>query len=68
MLSDLVNVRVVVFDGMEEIFKKEFLVFLEVFWKVKKKLRVKVKDIFGMMFLEKLVKELRMEFYEEVFG
>lgn len=63
-----VNVRVVVFDGMEEIFKKEFLVFLEVFWKVKKKLRVKVKDIFGMMFLEKLVKELRMEFYEEVFG
>ncbi|BAD84254.1 hypothetical protein, conserved [Thermococcus kodakarensis KOD1] len=63
-----VNVRVVVPDGMEEIFKKELSVLLEALWKAKKKPRVKVKDIFGMMPSEKSAKELRMEFYEEVFG
>ncbi|MDK2915085.1 MAG: hypothetical protein PWQ79_2000 [Thermococcaceae archaeon] len=63
-----VNVRVVVPDGMEEIFKKELSVILEALWKTRKKPRVKVDDVFGMMPSEKSAKELRMELYEEIFG
>lgn len=63
-----VNVRVVVPDGMEEIFKKELSAILEALWKAKKKPRVEVNDIFGMMPSEKPTKELRMELYEEIFG
>jgi hypothetical protein len=63
-----VNVRVIVPDGMEEIFKRELSAILESLWKAKKKPRVKVDDVFGMMPSEKSAKELRMELYEEVFG
>ncbi|WP_048148691.1 hypothetical protein [Palaeococcus ferrophilus] len=63
-----IEVRVVVPDGMEEIFERELSAILEALWKAKKKPRVKVDDVFGMMPSKKSAKELRMEFYEEVFG
>ncbi|ASJ02478.1 hypothetical protein A3L09_04015 [Thermococcus profundus] len=63
-----VKVRVMVPDGMEEIFKRELSAILESLWKAKKKQRVKIDDVFGMMPSEKSAKELRMELYEEIFG
>jgi len=63
-----ITLRVLVPDGMERLFEQEVKALVRAFEGGKKRPRVTLNDVFGIVRSEKSAKELRLEAYEELFG
>ncbi|AEK73845.1 hypothetical protein GQS_09755 [Thermococcus sp. 4557] len=63
-----ITLRVRVPDGMELLFEREVKALVKAFEGGKKRPRVTLDDVFGIVRSEKSAKELRLEAYEELFG